>query len=221
MLATLLGKARDKGLRESLALGRDIVGARVTARHRTDRLRLHLTAHEHERRPARCWCKSSRSSRTGMGSGSLRLLTPNIHPILQEQVERRGATVERAAAVLGPTLVRVQLSLRFHDFVLLNTVAAPSNYRAHVFHALKRGQIARANWYIHEDIEQLPLAAPFMLDPRARGAISDLVEGGKLMIYVPSKLMKTQYDDLLKTNQTKILPYASEVGDAFYQRRRQ
>ena len=43
-------------------------------------------------------------------------------------VEVSGVKVERAAEVLSPTLVRLQLALRKDDFVLMNTVAVSRNY---------------------------------------------------------------------------------------------
>jgi glycosyltransferase involved in cell wall biosynthesis len=205
--ATLLGKAREKGvLGESLRLGRDTAHATIRRFSRRDEhVSLFLSppmtnsgaphilmevVEEFSRRP-----------------GSVRLLSPLIAPEMRERAHVCGVRVERAAAVMGPTLLGLQLALRKDHFVLMNTVAVLQNYQEFILDSLQSGKLAHAYWYIHEDIEQLPGAAPFLLEPNLQSLISRLVEQEQLTLLVPSRKVKSQYDTLFSTDRTQLLPF--------------
>ena len=143
--------------------------------------------------------------------GSVRLLTPLIGPEMRERAEVCGISVERAAAVMGPTLVGLQLALRKDAFVLMNTVALARNYLEFILDSLRSGKLAHAYWYIHEDIDQLPGVAPFLLNPDFRSLVSRLVEQKLLTLLVPSRRVKAQYDALVGTDRTQLLPHKVTV----------
>jgi glycosyltransferase involved in cell wall biosynthesis len=75
-----------------------------------------------------------------------------------------------------------------------------------VLEALRLGRLRQANWYIHEDIDQLPVLAPFLLEKEMRNRIHELVENGRLKIHVPSMMVKNEYDELFATKNTIVLP---------------
>jgi glycosyltransferase involved in cell wall biosynthesis len=218
MPTTLLGKAREKGLRESLELSREIVHARIAARDRTGRAFVFISPPMNLSGAPLVLAQAVEEFADKYGAESLRVLSPQIHPELRERIERKGVKVERAAAVMSSALVRFQLALRFDDFVLLNTVVVPSNYRMYVLKALKFERLSQANWYIHEDAEQLPVAAPFLLEPNTQRVIKELVKTNKLRILVPSQYIKVQYDKLFDTDKTRILPYLTDNNQRFEDR---
>lgn len=206
----LLGKARAGGFGQSLRLSRDAVDATVR----------------------RFACRGERASiflapqMTNSGAphvlmdvveefasrpGSVRLLCPHIVPEIRERTEVCGARVERAAAVLGPTLLGLQLGLRRDHFVLMNTVAVPRNYQEFILASLRSGRLAHAYWYIHEDVDQLPGAAPFLLEPGVQSLIGPLAEQGQLTLLAPSRKVKAQYDSLFSTDRTRLMPYKVPV----------
>ena len=47
----------------------------------------------------------------------------------------------------------------------MNTVAVSRNYLEVVLDLVQTGRLAHAYWYIHEDVDQLPVHAPFLLQP--------------------------------------------------------
>lgn len=206
MPSTLLGKAREKGLHESLVLSRDIVHARLAGRDRTERAFVFVSPPMNISGAPRVLVDVIERFSHWYGPRSVRLLTPQIHEELRERLANRGVKVERAAAVMGSAFVRFQLALRSTDFVLLNTVSVPLNYLTCVLEALRRGRLSQAHWYIHEDSEQLPTLAPFMLELDTQRAIGELVEKERLKVYVPSRIVKVQYDQLFRTTRVLILP---------------
>jgi glycosyltransferase involved in cell wall biosynthesis len=137
----------------------------------------------------------------------VRLLAPPLVGESRERAEVSGVKVERAAEVLGPTLVRLQLALRKDDFVLMNTAAVSKNYLQVVLDSVQTGSLSHAYWYIHEDVDHLPVQAPFLLQSDARSTIGRLMEQGQLTILVPSKIVKAKYDALFGNAETKILPF--------------
>jgi glycosyltransferase involved in cell wall biosynthesis len=206
----LVAKAREKGLGESLRLGRDTV---------------HATIRRFSRRGERPFVFLS-PSMNNSGSeqilmdvidefadkpGSVRLLSPLLVPEMRERAGGSGVKVERAAAVMGPTLVGLQLALRRDDFVLMNTVAVLRNYQEFILDSLRSGKLAHAYWYIHEDVEQLPLVAPFLLESGFRSLIGRLVEQQRLTLLVPSRRVKFQYDALFSTSRTQLLPFKVDL----------
>ena len=89
----------------------------------------------------------------------------------------------------------------------MNTVAVSRNYLRFVLDSLRTGRLAHAYWYIHEDVDQLRTAAPFLLEPDAGPSIGRLVTQGRLTIVVPSKRVKAEYDSLFGTQHTGLVPY--------------
>lgn len=220
MPTTLLAKAREKGLRESLELGQGIAQARLAALDRTKRAFVFLSPPMNLSGAPLALVRVVEEFADRYGPGSIRLLSPQIHPELRERVATKGVRVERAAAVMGSALVRLQLALRSKDFVLLNTVAVPSNYRTNVLEALRLGRLVQANWYVHEDIDQLPTTAPILLEEDTRKMMGSLIKNERLKIYVPSKLVKVEYDELFRTEKTRILPPPVETDGSDYRRSR-
>ncbi len=206
MPATLLAKACERGIRESLELSQDIAQARLAARDRTQRAFVFVSPPMNLSGAPLALVRVIEDFADRYGPRSIRLLSPQIHPELREQIATKGVKVERAAAVMGAALVRLQLALRRRDFVLLNTAAVPSNYRTSVLEALRLGRLSQANWYIHEDIDQLQALAPVLLEEETRKMVGALVENRQLKIYVPSNLVKAEYDELFRTKRTMILP---------------
>ena len=212
MPLALIGKAHDKGLRESLSLARDLVGARI-ARHspseKTAFVFLSPTIN-HTGAP-QILMQVVEEFAGRYGSSSIRLLSPLIISEMHERAQSAGVKVERAAAVLGPSLVRMQLALRQDDFVLMNTVAVLDNYRAVVLDTLRTGKLRHAYWYIHEDIAQLPMVAPSVLQSSFQALVGQLVQQDRLTLLVPSRKVKSQYDQMFGTTKTKLLPFKVDI----------
>ena len=207
-LSEVLAKAGEKGLRESLELGGEIVRARVARRSRDRRkVFVFLSPPLNNSGAPLVLMKVIEEFAGQYGSASVRLLAPPRVDEPRERAEVCGVKVERAAEVLGPTLVRSQLALRKHDFVLMNTVAVSRNYLEVVLDLVQTGSLAHAYWYIHEDVDQLPVHAPFLLESHARSTIGRLMEQGQLTILVPSKRVKTEYDALFGNAKTRVLPF--------------
>jgi glycosyltransferase involved in cell wall biosynthesis len=112
---------------------------------------------------------------------------------------------------LRPTLTRLQLRFRRNDFVLMNTVAIPKNYQVAVLSALEAGRLARACWFIHEDIAQHERFAPHFRDAAFLRSVSEAIERERLTVYVPSKKLKTDYDALLGTTKVKSFLYRFDL----------
>ena len=208
MLSEVLTKAGEKSLRESLQLGGEIVRARV-ARLSDGRRQVFvfLSPPLNNSGAPLVLMKVVQEFASQYGAASVRLLAPPLVSEPRERAEVCGVKVERAAEVLGPTLVRLQLALRKDDFVLMNTVAVSRNYLEVVLDLVQTGRLAHAYWYIHEDVDQLPVHAPFLLQPDARSTIGRLMEQGQLTIVVPSKTVKAEYDALFGNAKTRVLPF--------------
>lgn len=201
-----LAKAGEKGLRESLELVGEIVRAQVARRSSDRKVFVFLSPPLNNSGAPLVLIKVVEEFADHYGSASVRLLAP---PRVDEPRVRTvcGVKVERAAEVLGPTLVRLQLGLRQDDFVLMNTVAVSRNYLDVVLDLVQTGNLAHAYWYIHEDVDQLPVHAPFLLQRDARSTIARLMEQGQLTIVVPSRRVKAEYDELFGNAKTRVLPF--------------
>jgi glycosyltransferase involved in cell wall biosynthesis len=208
VLSDVLRKVGEKGLRESLQLGAEIVRARV-ARLSDGRRQVFvfLSPPLNNSGAPLVLMKVVEEFASQYGSASVRLLAPPFVGEPRERAKVCGVNVERAAEVLGPTLVRLQLALRKDDFVLMNTVAVSRNYLDVVLDLVQTGSLAHAYWYIHEDVDQLPVLAPFLLQPHARSTIGRLMEQGQLTILVPSRRVKAEYDALFGNAKTRVLPF--------------
>lgn len=201
-------KAREKGLLESLQLGGEIVRARV-ARVSRDRPRVFLFLSPPLTNSGAPLVLTNvvREFANQYGSASVRLLAPPIGGEPSKSTKVSGVKVERAVEVLSPTLVRLQLAVRRDDFVLMNSVAVSRNYLEVVLDLVQGGRLAHAYWYIHEDVDHLPVQAPFLLQPDTRSTIGRLMEQGQLTILVPSKRVKAKYDALFGNAKTRVLPF--------------
>jgi glycosyltransferase involved in cell wall biosynthesis len=207
-LSEVLTKAGEKGLRESLQLGGEIVRARVARlSHDRQQVFVFLSPPLNNSGAPLILMKVVQEFASQYGSASVRLLAPPPVGESRERAKVCGVKVERAAEVLGPRLVRLQLALRKDDFVLMNTVAVSRNYLEVVLDLVQTGSLAHAYWYIHEDVDQLPVHAPFLLQPHARSTIGRLMEQGQLTIVVPSKTVKAEYDALFGIAKTRVMPF--------------
>jgi len=101
----------------------------------------------------------------------------------------------------------------------MNSVAVLTNYLTFVLDSLRAGRLAHAYWYIHEDVEQLPVVAPFLLARDVRASIGRLVTQGRLTILVPSKRVKAEYDSLFDTETTRLSPFKIDMGPRPFARR--
>jgi glycosyltransferase involved in cell wall biosynthesis len=212
--AALLAKAREKGLHESLRLTRDIARTRMAGRSRREEQTFVFLSPPmgNSGAPHVLMQVVDEFART-YGPGSVRLLSPVVAAPMRDRAAAGGVSVERAVAVMGPALVGLQLALRRDDFVFMNTVGVPRNYVSFVLDSLRTQRLAHAYWYIHEDIDQLPIVAPFLLESNFQSLIARLVEQDRLTLMVPSHKVKTQYDNAFDTVKTKLLPFKSDVGE--------
>jgi glycosyltransferase involved in cell wall biosynthesis len=207
---TLLAKAREAGFEQSLRLARDAVHATIR-RFSRDGEDVSIFLSPPMNNSGAPLVLMDVVEEFASRPGSVRLLTPLIGPEMRERAEVCGISVERAAAVMGPTLVGLQLALRKDAFVLMNTVALARNYQEFILDSLRSGKLAHAYWYIHEDIDQLPGVAPFLLNPDFRSLVNRLVEQKLLTLLVPSRRAKAQYDALVGTDRTQLLPHKVTV----------
>jgi glycosyltransferase involved in cell wall biosynthesis len=208
VLSEALAKARAEGLQESLRLGGEIVRARA-ARLSDNRRRVFvfLSPHLNNSGAPLILMRIVDEFASRYGRESVRLLAPPSIAEPHEHAEVGGVKVERAAKVLSPILVRLQLALRKDDFVLMNTAAVLRNYLEVVLDSVQTGSLSHAHWYIHESVDLLPVVAPFLLQSDTRSRIGGLMAQGQLTILVPSKKVKAEYDALFGNAQTRVLPF--------------
>jgi glycosyltransferase involved in cell wall biosynthesis len=211
---TLLTKARENGLEESLRLGRDAVHATIRRfSGNGENVSIFLSPPMSNSGAPQILMDVVEEFATR--PGSVRLLSPFIAPEMRQRAHMCGVRVERAAGVMGPTLVGLQLALRKDDFVLMNTVGVLRNYQEFILESLRIGKLGHAYWYIHEDVDQLPAVAPFLLEPGFRSLIRRLVEEERLTLLVPSRKVKTQYNTLFSTDKTQLLPFKVVVNPRY------
>jgi glycosyltransferase involved in cell wall biosynthesis len=214
VLTGALAKAREKGLRESLRLGGEIVRARaVRLSNRRRQVFVFLSPPLSYSGAPLILMQIVSEYASRYGSESVRLLAPPGVGEPGGSGEVSGVKVERAAEVLGPGLVRLQLALQKDDFVLMNSAAVSRNYLEVVLESLETGHLSHAYWYIHEDVEHLSVQAPFLLRPDARSAIGRLMTQGRMTVLVPSKDVKARYDALFGNSQTGVLPFKITAED--------
>ncbi len=126
-------------------------------------------------------------------------------------LKQYGLTPIKTAFGMGLRIVGLQLSLRKDDVVLLNTVAIYPNYRDYVLNLLFANKLARAHWFIHEDIEQTKLISPELFSDEYIAKVNNLVTSGKLRILVPSSRVAKDYEKLFDLPDGKIKVIALHV----------
>ena len=216
MSTTLLAKAHENGLGESLRLGRDIAWTRVARLSRRDApSSIFLSPPIGNSGAPQILLQVVDEFAERYGSKSVRVLSPRVLPEMRSRLSASEVRVERAVAAMGPTLVGLQLALRKNDFVLMNTVGVLRNYQTFLFASLRAERLAHAYWYIHEDIDQLSVVAPFLLQSDVRSLIGQLVEQDRLTLLVPSHKVKTQYDEFFGTEKTRLLPFKSDLDNRY------
>jgi glycosyltransferase involved in cell wall biosynthesis len=207
-----LAKAREQGMHETLRLGGGIVRASVARLSDGRRRRfVFLSPHLNNSGAPLILMRIVDEFASQFGNEAVRLLAPPNVAAPQEHAEVGGVKVERAAEVLSPKLVRLQLALRKDDFVLMNTAAILRNYLEVVLDSVQTGRLSHAYWYIHESVNLLPVAAPSLLAPDMQPRIGGLMAQRRLTVLVPSKKVKAEYDDLFGNAQTRILPFKMAV----------
>ena len=212
-LTKALVKVRERGLRESVRLGAQILRARaVSLSSRRQQAFVFLSPPLGNSGAPLILAEIVQEFASRVGSQSVRLLAPPGAVEPRGPSEVSGVKVERAAEVLSPSLVRLQLALRKNDFVFMNTTAVSRNYLEAVLEALRSGRLSHAYWYILEDADQLSALAPYLLRPEARSAIGQLMTQRQLTILVPSKKVKAGYDELFGNAEIGILPFKMETG---------
>jgi hypothetical protein len=208
MPISLVAKSHEAGLAASLRLGRDLVQAQIARRTAPGgRAFVFLSPMMNHTGAPQVLMEVVEDFAATYDPSTVRLVSPLIVPELGARARAAGVRVERAAAILNRGLVRTQLALRKGDFVLMNTIAVMENYRTFVLDALESARLDHAHWYIHEDIAQLPLAAPALLEPSLQRRIAEAVERDHLTLLVPSRGVKAQYDRLFSTDKTRVLPF--------------
>lgn len=150
------------------------------------------------------------------GGGSVRVVAPGITSDQLKDLRKHGVKVDKAALGIGFRIIALQLGLHKDDFVLMNTAAIYENYRNYIIHALETGKIRHANWFIHEDIEQLPVVAQeIVLNTHLLSRIKKLIKKGSLTVLVPSVRVKHDYDEFFNTKKVRTVPLHVSVDDVY------
>ena len=145
MPAAILAKAREKGLHESLRLIRDIARIRMAGLSRGEKQAfVFLSPPMGNSGAPHVLMQIIDEFASTYGSGSVRLLAPVVAPPMRDRAAAGGVSIERAVAVMGSTLVGLQLALRRDDFVLMNTVGVPRNYVSFILNSLRTERLAHA-----------------------------------------------------------------------------
>ena len=152
---------------------------------------------------------------TKHGGRNVRLIAPHIDSVHLRRLRTSGVRVEHATAAHSDEIIRLQLTLDKHDFLLINTLAVSVNYLRFVLGALESGTLAQAYWFVHEDISQLGPLKSELLDENFKARVQRLVNAGNLRILVPSERVRTDYNELLGTTAVTTLPYRVDVPDQF------
>lgn len=209
---SVLTKARQHGLRESLSLAGDIARTRIGRLGDRRKSFVFLSPPLNNSGAPLILMEIVHEFAVRRGAESVRLLVPRSPDRSSEPSVPAGVRAERAAEALSPHLVRVQLDLRRDDFVFMNTAALPKNYFDVVLDSLRSGRLSHAYWYILEDVEQLSNLAPSLLQPEIRTSIAELATGGRLTLLVLSKKVKANYDELFGTSETRVLPFKGALA---------
>ncbi len=149
------------------------------------------------------------------GPKNIRLVAPHISPNNLRRLRRRGIKVYNAPQALGLRLIKLQLGIRKNDFVLMNTIAIPENYRAYIYKRLLKNKLEKVLWFIHEDKAQLKVIGENFLSKQTLEQTHLLSESKKLRILVPSMQTKRDYDEILHTKLTEVIDLRVTVDEQF------
>lgn len=132
------------------------------------------------------------------GANRIRLIAPAVHDkTLIEKLKKLGIKPEQAIFGASFRLVRLQLGLRSDDFVFINTIAIYDSYRDFVMLWLRLGRLKHAYWFIHEDMQQIPIINKPFLDQQNISTIRHLADKHKLTLLYPSQRTLSEYRELL------------------------
>ena len=145
----------------------------------------------------------------------IRLIAPHVEAKQLEDLAA-GIRIEEAAEGIGRRALKQQLGLRRDDFLLINSTAVAETYQRYVLRALRHRRLKRASWLVHEDVEELGDVAPHFLTDAFRRQVRELIEHGRLAIFVPSTKTKRDYDELLGGNLVNLLDPRIELPDAYW-----
>ena len=149
-------------------------------------------------------------------SAVFRVLAPEIAENQRRRLEAAGVEIGHSSSTFGRNSIHDQLDLAKNTFLLVNTVAVPENYQQFVLRALQRQHVDHAFWLVHENTSQLAFMAPRMLESRKRiAAIRGLIDQERITFLVPSKEIQRQYQDLLDTENIKLLTYNIRLDDRY------
>lgn len=149
------------------------------------------------------------------GASRVRVIAPGIEKEQARYLKKMGVTAEQAVFGIGFRFLRLQLNLRPDDFVLINTTAIYDNYRDFILLWLQLGRLKHAYWFIHEDLEQIPIIHKEFLDTSNLKRTKELVDKGLLSLLFPSKRTSEEYKELLKIDKTKVINLHVEVDDKY------
>jgi glycosyltransferase involved in cell wall biosynthesis len=148
------------------------------------------------------------------GASNIKLVAPGALPDQRKSLKKLGISIDKAALGIGFRVIRYQLSLRRDDFVLMNTAAIYPNYLNFIFHCLRNNKLEHAYWFIHEDIDQLPVVCQeIVLNKHLLNEVKDLIKNNKLTVIVPSARVKNDYDEFFETTKIKVVPLKVSVPE--------
>lgn len=149
------------------------------------------------------------------GASRVRVIAPGAEPDQELFLKKLGITVEQAVFGIGFRFIRLQLNLHPDDFVLMNTTAVYDTYRDFILLWLKLGRLKHAYWFIHEDLEQIPIIHKEFLDPRNLRQTKELVDNKSLSLLFPSIRTSEEYKELLQIDRAKSIKLHVEVDEKY------
>ncbi len=151
------------------------------------------------------------------GANRVRVFAPGVEDTQRAYLRTLGVSVEQTVFGASFRFIRLQLGLRPHDFVLMNTAAVYDNYRDFVLLWLKTKRLKHAYWFIHEDIAQLPVIHREFLEQRNLHELSKAVKNKSLTLFFPSKRTALEYNELLDIETPEAIKLRVEVPDKYRQ----
>lgn len=206
----ILDHAREKGIRRSIRLGKDIVQNQLKKRIIAPRQFVFISHPIDNTGAPLVLLQIIDEVIVKYGPSNVRVITPFIDNKILRTLREKGIKVEKAAH-MNYGLTAAQLALSKNDFVFMNTVAVYDNYRDVILRMLSIDHINRVGWFIHEDENQLKVVKPQLELKTEAKRIGELIEENKLDIFVPSKRVKLFYDKLFNTNCVINIPLHVDV----------